>query len=109
MENKSNFFNDWLSTFYMPSCIVYSTEKAKQIIGKNNLKPGEFLRPFGQFSNNINFSFGDKFSINMKNFRINFYENDQYKKTNNSTFNQVMENVILSNMSKANWNLEKVK
>lgn len=34
---------------FTPNGIVFSTEKAKNIIAKNNLTPAQFLRPFGIF------------------------------------------------------------
>lgn len=106
-SSLSNYFNEWITSTYIPNCVVYSTDKAKKILNKNNLTPSEFLRPFGNFSGtNINFSFGDKFTINMKNFKLDFYDNDQFKKFSFNTISEVLENVLTKNAPE--WNLEKV-
>jgi hypothetical protein len=113
MDSKNlqngNYFFEWMNGLYHPCCIVYTTIRAKNILTKNNLKPAEFLRPFGNFTgSNINFSFGEKFTINMKNLRINFYDNEAYKKQSASSTNTLLEQVMVHNLSKAEWSIDKV-
>lgn len=96
--NNSNHFWDWISNSYLPNCIVYSTTKAETIIGKNGVTPAEFLRPFGNFTGNtISFSFSDKFSINIKNFKLDFFDSTKFTKLNFSQMNEILENVFTSN------------
>jgi hypothetical protein len=113
MDSKNlqngNYFFEWMNSLYSPCCIVYGTGRAKAILSKNHLKPAEFLRPFGNFTGiNINFSFGEKFTINMKNLKINFFDNDTYKKPATNAMNTLLENVMLQNSTKAEWNIDKV-
>jgi hypothetical protein len=114
MDSKNlqngNYFFEWMNSLYSPCCIVYSTSRAKTILAKNHLKPSEFLRPFGNFTGtNINFSFGEKFTINMKNLKINFYDNESFKKQNSNSTSSLLEQVMVQNLSKAEWNIDKVK
>ena len=64
---------------FYPTGIVFSTEKAKQIIGKNNLSPSELLRPFGIFPK-VDFRLGN-FYTNIQNFRLDFYDAEKFCKS----------------------------
>jgi len=106
-SNTNNNFLDYISKLFTPSCIVYSTEEVKRIIQKNNLSPAEFLRPFGNFSGyNINFSFGERFTINIKNFRIDFHDSDKFKTYNSSLFNEALDLVVAYNTP--DWDYKQV-
>ena len=48
----STYFQEWLSETLKPCILVYSSEKAKNSIKKNNLSPADFLRPLGDFTGN---------------------------------------------------------
>ena len=103
----SNNFLEYITKLFTPSCIVYSTEEVRKSIQKNNLKPAEFLRPFGNFNGfNINFSFGDKFTINIKNFRIDFHDSDKFKPYDTSLFNEALDLVLAYNAP--DWDYKQV-
>ncbi len=90
--NSSNNFLEYINRIFTPSCIVYSTDEVKKLIQKNNIRPAEFLRPFGNFNGyNINFSLGDKYTTNIKNFRIDFYDSDKFKTYNTNHFNEALD------------------
>ncbi len=81
-SNFSNkYFEKWLEENFLPSGIVFSTKSAREIIGKNNLTPSQFLRPFGVINDYI---------INLKeyhnkldSFRIDFFDSIDYHKNQN--------------------------
>lgn len=106
-SNTPSYFVDYINKIFTPSCIVYSTEEVKKSILKNNLSPAEFLRPFGNFSGyNINFSFSDKFTINIKNFRIDFHDSIKFKTFNNNSFNEALDLVLAYNAP--DWDYKQV-
>ena len=77
---------------YYPTGIVFSTEKAKQIIGKNNVTPSEFLRPFGIFPK-VDFRLGT-FSTSIQNFRLDFYDSDKFIRATPEICIQTIESVL---------------
>ena len=82
--NTSNYFKDWLFNIYKPCALVYSSEKAKKIINKNNLSPADFLRPLGNFKGRqITYPYNDKEIITIPNFIFDFYDNDKFQKIEN--------------------------
>ena len=87
-DSCSKYIRD---NFY-PTGIVFSTEKAKKIIGKNNLTPSEFLRPFGIFPK-ADFRLGT-FSISIQNFRLDFYDSEKFSKPSSELCTQTIEAVI---------------
>jgi hypothetical protein len=103
---STNYFLDWITNNYTPNLIVYSSEGAKKIISKNHLTPSEFFRPFGHFNGtNINFSFGEKFTINIKNFRLNFFDNDNFIKSPSNILSDLVENLLTFPRNYPNWNM----
>jgi len=107
-SNSSNNFLEYINKIFTPCCIVYSTEEVKRSIQKNNLRPAEFLRPFGNFTGfNITFSFGDKFTTNIKNFRIDFHDSDKFKSYNPNLFNEALDLVLAYNTP--DWDYKQVK
>ena len=103
----TNYFQDYINKIFTPSCIVYSTEEVNRSIQKNNLSPAEFLRPFGNFSGyNINFSFGDKFTTNIKNFKIDFYDSNKFKPYKSNLFNEALDLVLAYNAP--DWDYKQV-
>ena len=106
MEINQNYFPDWIREMFSPCCIVHSTNRAKLIINKNNLTPSEFLRPFGDFAGlSVNFSISEKYTNSMKNFKIDFYDSENYKKLSHQPYD-VYENLLLKNAPE--WGLDKV-
>ena len=79
---------------FSPTGIVYSTEKAKNIISKNNLSPAEFLRPFGFFPKityNTEIS-----SFVISDFRLDFYDSEFYKSIPQSEYPIIIDRVLSS-------------
>ena len=79
---------------FSPTGIVYSTEKAKNIISKNNLSPAEFLRPFGFFPKityNTEIS-----SFVISDFRLDFYDSEFYKSIPQSEYSIIIDRVLSS-------------
>jgi hypothetical protein len=106
MENNMNYFIEWIKEMYTPCCIVHSTNRAKQIINKNNLSPSEFLRPFGDFTGlSVNFTVSDKYTNSLKNFKIDFYDSENYRKIVPQPYS-TYENLLLKNAP--DWGLDKV-
>ena len=99
-------FQDWVADSFRPCCLVYCSEPAKKIIGKNNLTPSEFLRPFGDFRGkkvSIQFNEKDKEPITINNFILDFYDNDKFQQVDNIN----IENYLISMFKKnePSWNL----
>ena len=78
MNNDSCF--KYIKENYYPTGIVFSTNKAKDIIGKNNLTPSEFLRPFGIFPK-VDFRLGT-FYTTVQNFHLDFYDAENFSRPN---------------------------
>jgi len=99
-------FQDWIADSFRPCCLVYCSEPAKQIIGKNNLTPSEFLRPFGDFRGkkvSIQLNEKDKEPITINNFILDFYDNDKFQQVDNIN----IESYLISMFKKNEplWNL----
>ena len=79
--NTSTYFRDWLFNIYKPCALVYASEKAKNIINKNNMSPADFLRPLGDFKGRqISYPYSDRENISIPNFSFDFYDNDKFHK-----------------------------
>ena len=105
MDNTNKFL-EWITSLYLPTCIVYSSELAKITIAKNNLTPAEFLTPFGHLTNiTINFTVSDK-TIPIKNFRLDFYDSESFRKFNFKELNELFENCFAKNSPE--WTTDKV-
>ena len=79
---------------YSPNGIVFSTEKAKNIISKNNLTPAEFLRPFGFFPK-ITFN-TEISSFIISDFYLDFYDSEFYHKIPESEYSTIINRVLRS-------------
>ena len=91
--NIDSFFN-FIKDNFAPTGIVFSTEKAKKIIGKNNLSPAEFLRPFGLFPKVV---FNTEIaSTTITDFRLDFYDSEFYKKIPYNEYSKILNNVLSS-------------
>ena len=90
MNNESCF--KYIRENYYPTGIVFSTIKAKEIIGKNNLTPSEFLRPFGIFSK-VDFRLGTFFT-SVPNFRLDFYDAENFCRPNQDQCFKAIEAVL---------------
>ena len=93
-----SYLQDWLFNIFAPTLLVYSTPESENIIKKNNVTPAEFIRPFANYADTtISFSVGDKFSINMKNFRLDTYDYHKFKKTSHEEMKAALEQVLIQN------------
>ena len=102
----SSYFQDWLSSSFKPCTLVYCTEKAKEIIAKNNLSPSEFLRPFGDFRGKkiqIQFNEKEKEPITINNFVLDFYDNDKFKQVDRESIINYVQTMFKVN--EPTWNL----
>ena len=98
-----NHFLDWIQQIYLPSLLVYSTESATKIIAKNKLTPAEFIRPFCDFSGKtVSFNFAEKFSINLKNFKLDTFDANRFAKKNANELKEILEQVLLQNQPEFN-------
>jgi hypothetical protein len=83
--NKSNYFTNWVEENFLPCGIVFSTDSSRNIILKNNLTPSQFLRPFGDLSNIfLEIKIKDIYKNNIKNFKIDFFDSENFHKNNNN-------------------------
>ena len=92
---KNDSCSKYIRENFYPTGIVFSTDKAREIIGKNNLKPSEFLRPFGIFPK-VDFKLG-LFSKSISNFRLDFYDADDFFHSSPSSFPGIIESVLSDN------------
>ena len=90
MNNDSCY--KYIRDNFYPTGIVFSTPKARQIIGKNNITPSEFLRPFGIFER-VDFRLGN-FSTSIQNFRLDFYDSENFKQANPELSIKTIEAVL---------------
>ena len=90
MNNDS--CSKYIKENFYPNGIVFSTDKAKQIIGKNNLKPSEFLRPFGIFPK-VDFKLGT-FAKSIQNFRLDFYDCEDFFHITPSSYPGIIDSVL---------------
>ena len=90
MNNDS--CSKYIKENYYPTGIVFSTDKAREIIGKNNLKPAEFLRPLGIFPK-VDFKLG-LFSKSISNFRLDFYDCEDFFHITPSQYPTIIESVL---------------
>ena len=82
-DKKGEYFTKWIQENFIPCGIVYSTDKSKEILKKNNLTPSEFIRPFGDL-NKIPL----KIQINNYNnvltdFKIDFFDSENFDENEN--------------------------
>ena len=91
--NIDSFFN-FIKDNFTPTGIVFSTEKAKKIIAKNNLSPAEFLRPFGVFPKVVFNT--DISSTTITDFHLDFYDSEYYQKIPYTEYSKIIDNVLSS-------------
>ena len=102
--HNSTYFRDWLFNTYKPCALVYSSQKAKNIINKNNISPADFLRPLGDFQGRqISYPYNDKENITIPNFHLDFFDNDKFQKIENEKILQYIITMFVFNQPK--WDL----
>ena len=79
-----SYLQNWLTEIFTPCAIVYSSDLAFNSIKKNNLTPGDFIRPFGDFKGRkIELFAYDKTNMSpstaIRNFILDIYDNTKFK------------------------------
>lgn len=76
LTSEQKIAKNWLAKNFMPYIMVHASPGAIAKLAPNNLRPAEFLRPFGAVGNLGGYAFrtvGDQNeSIKLSNFRVNF-------------------------------------
>ena len=101
-----NKFEQWIKSTFYPCGIVYSTDEAKTILKKNNLTPGEFLRPFGDFKNKVfTINLGEMNIKSIKNYRIDFYDSEKFEKIKVDQIPIYLYKALSNKNIIPNWNI----
>ena len=102
--NTSTYFRDWLFFTYKPCSLVYSSQKAKHIINKNNISPADFLRPLGDFQGRqISYPYNDKENISIPNFHFDFFDSDKFEKIENENILKYI--ITMFDFNQPKWDL----
>jgi hypothetical protein len=97
MEGSHAKVRLYTTNLLAPHSIVFSSDKAKELFKKNDLKPSEFLRPFGDFSRGKGWhiSTSEKSApINLQNFKIKFYDSERLDGISTSEASEIFDNLI---------------
>ena len=101
------YFADWIATIIKPCCIVYSSQKAKDIIAKNNLTPSEYLRPFGDFKDfTITSPFNKKI---IKSFVLDFIDSEEFNSIPKEKYNTYIKSLLKHPDFYPHWNANQLK
>ena len=79
-----SYLQNWLTEVFPPCSLVYCSDIALNSIKKNNLTPGDFIRPFGDFKGKkIELFTYDKAnnspSTTIRNFILDIYDINKFK------------------------------
>ena len=92
---NGNLFYSWIAKTFSPTSLVFSSPKAQTIIGKNSLSPSQFLRPFGDLSGmQLNFSLNEKYQNIITDFKIDFYDTQDFAKKELNQINNFIINCL---------------
>ena len=92
---NGNLFYSWIAKTFSPTSLVFSSPKAQSIIGKNRLSPSQFLRPFGDLSGmQLNFSLNEKYQNIITDFKIDFYDTQDFDKKELNQINNFIINCL---------------
>ena len=100
MATKQNIINEafysWLKNTFPPTCLVLSSSSAQRILGKNYLSPSQFMRPFGDLKDTpLKFSFSDKYQYTIKDFKLDFYDPQDFEKKGLNQINNYIINALV--------------
>jgi len=110
---NGNLFYSWIAKTFSPTSLVFSSQKAQTIIGKNSLSPSQFLRPFGDLSGTqLNFSLNEKYQNIITDFKMDFYDPQDFAKKeinqiNNFIINCLSEEKIMPTFEKNSRKINK--
>jgi len=92
---NGNLFYSWIAKTFSPTSLVFSSQKAQTIIGKNSLSPSQFLRPFGDLSGTqLNFSLNEKYQNIITDFKMDFYDPQDFAKKEINQINNFIINCL---------------
>ena len=92
---NGNVFYSWIAKTFSPTSLVFASPKAQTIIGKNSLSPSQFLRPFGDLSGTqLNFSYNEKYQNIITDFKIDFYDPQDFTKKGLNQMNNFIINCL---------------
>ena len=99
MTTKQSIINEafysWLKNTFPPICLILSSSNAQKILDKNCLSPSQFMRPFGDLKDtSLKFSFGDKYLHTIKDFKLDFYEPQDFVKKELNQINNYIINCL---------------
>ncbi len=105
-EKKGEYFTKWIEENFIPCGIVYTTDKSKEILKRNNLTGSEFMRPFGDLKN---IPFDVKINDNnytLNDFRIDFFDYEDFKE-NDVNLEYYLNNCLNNKKNCPQFSLEK--
>ena len=99
MSTKQNIINEvfcsWLTRTFPPTSLVFSSSNAQKILGKNFLSPSQFMRPFGDLKGtSLRFFFSDKYQGNITDFKLDFYDPQDFVKKEIKQINNYIINCL---------------
>ena len=104
-DKRGEYFTKWIQENFIPCGIVYSTDKIKEILKKNNLTPSEFMRPFGDL-NNIPFKIQiNDYNSTINDFKIDFFDSEDFDE-NNTNLEFYLYNCLKHNNNIPKFSLE---
>ena len=95
-KNTTNeIFCSWLINTFAPTSLVLSSPNAQKILGKNFLSPSQFMRPFGDLKDiPLKFIYSDKYQSTITNFKLDFYDPQDFDKKQVNQINNYIINCI---------------
>ena len=105
-DKKGEYFTKWIQENFIPCGIVYTTDKSKEILKKNNLTGSEFMRPFGDLKN---IPFEVKINDNnytLNDFRLDFFDYEDFKE-NEVNLDYYLNNCLNNKKNCPQFSLEK--
>ena len=90
-------FTPWILNTFPPTSLVYSSPNAQKILGKNFLSPSQFMRPFGDLTGtSLIFLFNEKYQNFVSDFKMDFYDTQDFCKIENNQINNYIINCLSS-------------
>ena len=90
-------FTPWILNIFPPTSLVYSSPNAQKILGKNFLSPSQFMRPFGDLTGtSLIFLFNEKYQNFVSDFKMDFYDTQDFCKIENNQINNYIINCLSS-------------
>ena len=107
----NELFYSWLTNTFTPTSLVFSSQNAQKILGKNFLSPSQFMRPFGDFRGTpLKFTFKEVYQNSVTDFRLDFYDPQDFAKKELNQINNYIINCLSSDTIMPNFenNFQKI-